>query len=314
MIQAAKVFTGSFAAGRDRIGYDNFQPTDLYRFGANYRTFRRFSDTRTDSVPLTALSIPSTAMAVRARPRPCRIAYNELYKQALPGALNILMLETDGLPNTGTYNFWDGSAAGIADASGCKDSANLTPASNGWKTAASMRDWDGTGYSMNSGGTGFMSNIPAGAIGAFYSSDPGSKSFNVLYYPWQAGDTGNTNSTDVTNASGCKFSGGVTNTYSDFAWLPSADVYGNQVNPANAYQSLTLTGGHVALSGTVNTDWTESPCRRLESRRQLGLQGSHERHPAGICFCYRAGRERQQSAGPGSVAKDDQRSQRRPIQ
>ncbi len=37
------------------------------------------------------------------------VAYNELWKMNEPGALNVIVLETDGLPNTMTLNFWDSS-------------------------------------------------------------------------------------------------------------------------------------------------------------------------------------------------------------
>jgi len=34
------------------------------------------------------------------------LAYNELYKINEPGAMNLIMLETDGLPNTLVYDFY----------------------------------------------------------------------------------------------------------------------------------------------------------------------------------------------------------------
>ena len=37
------------------------------------------------------------------------LAYNELYKIAQPGAFNVIVLETDGLPNTLTLNFLGGT-------------------------------------------------------------------------------------------------------------------------------------------------------------------------------------------------------------
>jgi hypothetical protein len=43
--------------------------------------------------------------------------------------------------------------------------------------------------------------------------------------------------------------------YSDFNWLPSQDVYGDQVAPPNAYILLTLTSGYNDLTGNANTDW-----------------------------------------------------------
>jgi len=126
---------------------------------------------------------------------------------------------------------------------------------------------------MNNGGTGYMANIPAGAIGSFYTADPaqGPPYYNiVLFYPWQSGDSSANNSIAIgsiagSNAPGCVFNGGTTTTYSDFKWLPSADVYGNQVKPANAYQSLTLSGGHNVLTGNIATDWPNTHAAALNA-------------------------------------------------
>ncbi len=58
------------------------------------------------------------------------MAYNELYKIAEPGAMNLIMLETDGLPNTLVYNFYQtpGTTSTLAlnTASGCEDANNKT--------------------------------------------------------------------------------------------------------------------------------------------------------------------------------------------
>ena len=45
---------------------------------------------------------------------------------------------------------------------------------------------------MNTGGTGFMSDVPAGAIGAFYTADPsqGPPYYNIVMFdPRQTGDS-----------------------------------------------------------------------------------------------------------------------------
>ena len=58
------------------------------------------------------------------------MAYNELYKIAEPGAMNLIMLETDGLPNTLVYNFYQtpGTTSTLAlnTSSGCEDANNKT--------------------------------------------------------------------------------------------------------------------------------------------------------------------------------------------
>jgi hypothetical protein len=257
MIDAAKIFTGQFAAQRDRIGMVSFASGSYVDHAPdiNFQTQLGYTNGFGSATGLIDQLVcqggTGTAEAIS-------LGYNELYKQALPGALNIMVLETDGYPNTGVYNFWDGTSAGIRGPSsgGCKDTSNLTAGSGGgWTTAASIPNWQ-TGYSMNTGGTGYMSDIPAGAVGAFYSSDPGSKSFTVLYNPWQLQSNNATGNDRYLNASGCRFNGGTSGNDSDILWIPSTDVFGNQVNPANAYRSVTMTSGHIALgTNTPNADW-----------------------------------------------------------
>jgi hypothetical protein len=113
---------------------------------------------------------------------------------------------------------------------------------------------------MTTGGTGFMSNVPAGAVGAFYAADPAQVAQNgpymiVLFDPRQTGDSGSNNSIAISNSPGCTFNGSTTTTYSDFNWLPGQDVFGNQVAPSNEYQPLALTSGYNNLIGTASTDW-----------------------------------------------------------
>ena len=261
MIKAAKTFTGQFAANRDRIGLLTFSdgvymaasPSTSFQTTLGYSNTAGSSSGLIDNINCNGGT--GTAAAVT-------VAYNELYKMNLPGALNLLVLETDGLPNTLVYNWWDNTntVAGIASGSGCKDSAGKTYANSGWRNSASIPSWT-TGYSMNTNGTGFMADIPAGAIGGYYSQDPPYTGAIVLYGPWQTGQSGSSNSIAV-NGSGCKFSAGTygqtTSDDSDFKWLPSTDVYGNAINPSNAYMSVTTSSGRITLTGNTNTDWNNT--------------------------------------------------------
>jgi hypothetical protein len=104
--------------------------------------------------------------------------------------------------------------------SNCQDTNNLTYKNGGWKAVATARQW----ISGITGGTGFMSNVPAGAIGAFYAADPAQVAQSgpymiVLFDPRQTGDSSNHNSIAISNAPGCTFNGNTTTTYSDFNWL-----------------------------------------------------------------------------------------------
>jgi len=263
MVKAAKIFTGQFAAGRDRIGMISFadgtylhsSPSTDFQTTLGYSNDAGSGAGAIDTIDCNGGT--GTAGAVS-------LAYNELYKQSLPGALNFIMLETDGLPNTLVYNWWDGAAAGISAGSLCQDAANHTKAGGGWTTSASMRHWT-TGYSMNTNGTGYMADIPAGSIVSYYTTDPSQGAgFIVLFNPWQTSASGTNNSIQISNttnnnALGCQFNANITGTYSDFAWLPGTDVYGNSVSPAtNPYKTITMSGGHIPLTGTIATDWTNA--------------------------------------------------------
>jgi Flp pilus assembly protein TadG len=260
MIIDAKNFTGAFAEGRDQIGLLTFsdgyylesKPTTNFQAVLGYTNSSGSSTGTIDNISCNGGT--GTAAAVS-------MAYNQLYQIAEPGAMNIIMLETDGLPNTLIYNFYTATPApgALNTTSNCQDTNNLTYKNGGWKTVATARQWI-SGISMNTGGTGFMSNIPAGAIGAFYAADPAQVAQSgpymiVLFDPRQTGDSGSNNSIAISNAPGCTFNGSTTTTYSDFNWLPGQDVFGNEVAPSNEYQSLALTSGYNNLTGTASTDW-----------------------------------------------------------
>jgi Flp pilus assembly protein TadG len=276
MITAAKNFTGAFAEGRDQIGLLTFadgyylesSPTTSFQATLGYSNSSGSGTGTIDNISCNGGT--GTAAAVS-------MAYNELYKINEPGAMNLIMLETDGLPNTLIYNFYSTpgtkSTLALNSSSGCQDNNNKTY-SNGWNTSASVPQWIPS-ISMNTGGTGFMSDVPAGAIGAFYTADPAQKAQSgaymiVLFDPMQTSDSGNNNSIAVgsvsgSNANGCNFNGGTTTNYGDFNWLPSQDVYGNQVAPSNEYQTLNLSGGVNNLTGNASTDWPNTHAAALNA-------------------------------------------------
>jgi Flp pilus assembly protein TadG len=279
MIVAAKNFTGALAAGRDQVGLLTFSdgyyldqsPTTNFQSLLGYTNESGSGSGDIDSI---------TCAGGTGTPAAMSMAYNELYKLGEPGAMNVLMLETDGLPNTVAYNFYQTpgttSTWALNTSSGCKDvNGNSWNNTNGWRTVT--RNWT-PGISMNTNGTGFMSDVPAGAIGAFYTADPsqGPPYYNiVLFNPSQTTDSaGTSNSIFIDNSSsgtapGCVFTSPDDTTYSDFNWLPSQDVFGNQVAPANEYQTLALTnigGVNVNnLTGNAGTDWPHTHAAALNA-------------------------------------------------
>jgi Flp pilus assembly protein TadG len=273
MITAAKVFTGFFAEGRDQIGLLSF--SDGYYLESkptiDFQTLFGY----TNSTSGTGLIDNITCGGGTGTAAAVSLAYNELYKIAEPGAMNIIMLETDGLPNTLIYNYYatpgTTSTFALNTTSGCLDANSKTWANNGWRTTTSAPPWIPS-ISMNSTGTGYMANVPAGAIGAFYTSDPAEGTYiNVLFNPIETSDSShsaNTNSLYVTTtAPGCNF-----NSYAnDFNWLPGQDVFGNQVAPSNEYLPLALTKRLQQPDGNPRHGLATHPRSGLECHRQLGI-------------------------------------------
>ena len=252
MRTAAKLFTGQFAAGRDRIGLVSFSdnayihssPVNTFQTVLGYTNSMGSGTGALDTI--TCAGGTSTAQAIS-------VAYNEIYKMNLPGALNVIMFETDGLPNTLTLNFWDSSAgtAGIKSSSNCTDKNNRKKSAGGFATLASLPAWT-PGQALGAGS--YYANIPAGIVGGVYSDDPGgSNQFLLLLKYWTTTTSNNFNSTSYvtsTNAPGCAFAGGqwTAPPPGDIAWFPIRDVWGNQLAPSYGYLPVTYTGSHIVAN------------------------------------------------------------------
>jgi Flp pilus assembly protein TadG len=265
---AAKVFTGQFAATRDRIGLVSFSDGTYIHSSptTDFRTQLGFDDgvstgTGTGNAAIDSIVCEGGTGTAEA----ITVAYNELYKMNLPGALNILLIETDGLPNTLALNFgWDTTTNATAiTGSGCLDnsSPNRTKSGGGWNTSSAQRIWS-PAHSM--GPNGFMGDIPAGAYGSLFSQDPNQTPGNFLYAlinPWHTnptqGFTASGSSASLypdTTTPGCYFDGASNNhaNMMDFAWIPPKDIFGNSLNPStDPYASVTMTGTRVALGANA---------------------------------------------------------------
>ena len=248
LISAAKTFNGQLAAGRDYVGLISFadnsviqsSPTTNFQTVLGYTNDAGSANGEIDTIKCNGST--GTAQALS-------LAHNELIKMNLPGALNVILFETDGLPNTMTFNFWDSAnnTSAIANSSGCKDRNGNAKGNGGFNSQANSRPWT-AGYTT--GTSGFMvgyNDVPPGTVGAIGSSDPAGATYFALFDPWGTAVTNNNNSKKVnsTSAPGCAFTSNG-NTVSDFAWVPDTDAFGNQLAPTNAYHtSVVATGGQV---------------------------------------------------------------------
>jgi Flp pilus assembly protein TadG len=289
MVSAAKQFSGSFAENRDYMGLISFAenayvhsvPTQTFQTTLGYSNTSGSSSGAIDTISCSGGTSTAAAMSM---------AYQLLWQTALPGALNMIMLETDGLPNSLTMNFWDStnSVAGLAHASNCTDTNGKTMHSTpaGFGSAAVLRNWT-PGLHLADAPfktvTGGLPDVPAGMIGTVSSTDPsGGNDFFALLNFWSAWsaatgtpattpqNTGNASFPYETNQylggsfysssalNGCSFPAGSSGSLSDLAWFPQTDIFGNQVNPSYNpstadYQTVSVDGqGHALNSGWSN--------------------------------------------------------------
>src|SRR5665213_1982253 len=220
LIDAAKLFTGQFTAGRDRIGAVSFAdnaylhsvPSTNFRTALGFNTSVGATGSGTGTGELDTITCgggTNTASAIS-------IAYNELYKAAEPGALNVIVFETDGHPNTVTVNFAESTNWGtgttatevaLASGSSCKDASSPTTktlAAGGFATVATIPYWQGSAttaaytlttlasgqttapyYSASQPGPAFYtSDIRGGMVGALGGYDAPSNSIAVLFKSW----------------------------------------------------------------------------------------------------------------------------------
>lgn len=191
------------------------------------------------------------------------------------------------MPNSLTLNFYDSTMptgsnmTGLSNTSTCTDESTPTKkkaSAGGFTQTAVIPNWNSFGLNLTAApfGTtdpGLYPNTPLGMVGVVYSDDPPSSSFAIMMNQWNnpAGPQATQSTVSIpsgggygaydTNAPltsgkahGCDFDGSasVANT-NDFKWYPSKDVYGNQLNPSNAYKSVGTTDSYGHLT---SPSWT----------------------------------------------------------
>lgn len=263
MVSAAKMFTGQFQEGTDYIGMVSFSE-NVYIHSVPVTNFQSvLGYTNASGSGTGALDTiycgggTSTALAMAT-------AYQELYMASLPGALNVITLETDGMPNTLAMNFWDSTnnLPGLQTNSNCLDvnGHKYTGAGgNGFKTAANVPSWtygwamNGTsgqtnGFgttnsytSPNSTTTGYYANIPAGMIAEIGGQDPSTSGFNYYFedpYYYSSGQSSST--TNNTPGQGGS-PGSTSDPYNDM--LGFSSYYGGETTDAMPLNGCGMSNG-----------------------------------------------------------------------
>ncbi len=245
MRSAAKIFTGQFAAGRDMIGMVEFGDT-AWVDSSPTTDFQTVLGYTNNSGSGSGLIDTINCNDNTNTPQALSLGYNELYKANLPGAFNILMFFTDGIPNSMTLNFQNV----MLNTSGCKDSTGTTINPGGGSFVNHPPSWTG-GWALGSGS--IIPDIPAGPIGVVASDDPtGAGTYGVRQYQGYSQSNDNHGTLTSTEAPGCSFPSNESNWVNDYRHLPTTDAWGNSL-VENSYNSLTTDATGIVLSGTANS-------------------------------------------------------------
>jgi hypothetical protein len=260
MKAAAKQFTGMFSAERDRIGMVTFSDT-IFLASAPTQTFKTVlgfyeNDTSSGTGLIDQISCDSTT----GTPGATIIGYNELYKIGLPGALNVLLVFTDGVPNSividargysteprGTFD----DTVQCRDANGNRIDTAASPMGN---LSANPPVWTSA---INLGARNFFqsdSSHPNRISGANLVAGPhASNSNGSLWYKFWATSSSDVGSTRL-NPPGGNCGGGTT----AMEWLPESDVFGTALDNTS-YQSLSRSWLDSANRITAtSTNWNRA--------------------------------------------------------
>ena len=223
VLNAATSFVNQFAVGRDNVG--------LVVFGGSYfianPTLNFQPAIVNDISQIVSSGNTGTSQALW-------VAYNALAQLNQPGALNVILFFTDGLPNGITGDF----VKPVDLRSNPATCAPLATTLQGW--IAQINGFSDQGC-------------------------PGASCVNGLFAP---GPLASVSSPDgaVIPAPGCQFVGNDKNVYKDFKAMPSQDIYGNQTNPANPYKIVDLTAiGKPSQIGAASSNAADQAAQRMRA-------------------------------------------------
>ena len=241
---AASYFVSQFSEGRDQLGlvvYGGsaivaFPPRDPNNPSAGTgpaSNFKTASPTMNDLISMT-VSGSNTGMA-----EALILGWRELQKNPLPGALNAILLFTDGLPNgiTAEYNSAVQADNLIKQTSHCFNccfcDVNPVPRRPGLPMSGFIAQHGGFAPGGATWGIGRLMNTTADAAHPDVQSwlrDGGMEP--VIQSP---------------NSDSCYYRANQNNMYQDVRAIPSVDAYGNATNGADYVDSIHYQARHIAL-------------------------------------------------------------------
>ena len=237
MVAAAKQFTGMFQQNRDRIGVVTFaetaqiaqSPTTTFQTALGYTNSGGSGTGTLDNITCTGGTNTSTAVS---------LGWNELYKMQLPGALNALVVFTDGQPTAGTYKFVvpagvdpTGTAqSAVLATSNCLDSTGKSLHTGG-NMVTSPTNWisreSNGGSAITLGANSYWGTI-SGPVGALYGDTSSLYGIDPFFVPSGTNPGALENvEKNSTETPGCAFLSNGGSPTTDIAFVPPQDYFGN---------------------------------------------------------------------------------------
>jgi Flp pilus assembly protein TadG len=226
-------FINQFAEGRDKLGlvlisgsaYVAYPPGD---WGTNPPTGATGPDTNFIGTTETPNMLTTIANMVSGSntgtAEGLMLAWKELQAANQPGALNIIVMWTDGMPNGITADFNNSNTSALKAGSGCSNTNDGTDGVYPHSSATSMLGWMAQwgSYAYNSSSTNGI-RVRAQT----YTSGMSVTDWAELLTPGTAADGANevTLSTTSGPANGCNFGDG--SSVASTINIPSVDYYGN---------------------------------------------------------------------------------------
>ncbi len=218
---AASGFVDQFASGRNNVGLVTFAFTSYVNFPlAN--TFQTANpNVKTLIGNINCAGSTSTAMGLWK-------GYQQLIALNQPGALNVLLLFTDGQPTAAVYNM------PVANGSPCTAYTPGNPTGPG-------------GYTLPAAAKGYIT----GLLSTYADANQffGIHDYNGITVGGQQSIT-NGDMNPAPHSNGCAYVSNMNN-LSDVVGVPTSDIFGNSTN--TGYQGVTLdASGLISLSDSTN--------------------------------------------------------------
>jgi hypothetical protein len=241
MQASARIFTGQFAAGRDQIGMVTYAETVSLASApaTDFQTRLGYSNASGTGAGMIDSIVCAGWTGI---PGAMSVGYNELFKKNLPGALNIVMFMTDGLPNVLVVN-------------------NRTRMKNLGTATSRSNCQDSTGLSIRAGGDmdlnprawypsvvlgGMFGTIPAGPIGAITEGLSSTGDGVNRWYSATNNPSGYSQGTaSAASAPGCAFPSNPDNFNNDISGFPEADIFGNALDTGYRTVNRWTTGSYI---------------------------------------------------------------------